>query len=122
MKFSEDFCSGGNAIQSYHENGVQINGRIFEQSLVVSHDKLINDWPVKCLDDLSKALLQDLIDQEPEVILIGTGERIRFPHPELQAHVANQGVGIEFMDTGAACRTYNVLLSEQRRVVAGIII
>jgi uncharacterized protein len=66
--------------------------------------------------------LQELIDREPEVILVGTGDRIRFPHPEVYAHVISQGVGIEFMDTGAACRTYNVLLSEDRRVIAAIII
>ena len=122
MKFSEDYNPGSNMIRAYHSNGVNINGQTFEQSLVVSPNRLIDDWPVTSVDDLSVDLLQELVEHSPEVILIGTGRQIRFPSPEIYAHVVNQGIGIEFMDTGAACRTYNILLSEQRKVIAGIII
>ena len=122
MKFSEDTNAGNNVIQSYHENGININGREFSSSLVVGNRHLDTDWPISSVEQLSVDQLQKLVDLEPEVIIIGTGQRIHFPHPEIYAHVIRQGVGIEFMDTGAACRTYNVLLSEDRAVIAAIII
>ena len=122
MKFSEDTHAGSYAIQAYHEDAININGRRFEQSLVVGPQHLQPEWPVDSMEQLSAEQLQKLVDLQPEVIIIGTGRQIRFPHPEVYAHVIQQGVGIEFMDSGAACRTYNVLLSEDRAVVAAIIL
>lgn len=122
MKFSEDTHAGNYAIQAYHEDAISINGRRFEQSLVVAPQHLQPEWPVDSMEQLSAEQLQKLVDLQPEVIIIGTGKQIRFPHPEVYAHVVQQGVGIEFMDSGAACRTYNVLLSEDRAVVAAIIL
>jgi uncharacterized protein len=122
MKFSEDYNPGSNVIQAYDENGININGQRISQSVVIGRNHLHTEWPVDSVEALSTELLQELVELAPEVILIGTGERIQFPHPQVYAHVVQQGVGIEFMDSGAACRTYNILLSEDREVIAGIIL
>ena len=122
MKFSEESNAGSNVIQGYDDRGININGQLFVNSLVIARNHLLDDWPVKTLQDLSDLHLQQLLDLSPEVILIGTGKRISFPHPQTYAHIINQGIGIEFMDSGAACRTYNILLSEDRDIVAGIIL
>lgn len=122
MKFSEDYNPGSNVIQAYDENGINVNGQRISQSVVIGRNHLLADWPVDSVEALSTELLQELVELAPEVILIGTGERIQFPHPQVYAHVVQQGVGIEFMDSGAACRTYNILLSEDREVIAGIIL
>lgn len=122
MKFSEDKTAGSNIIRAYDERGIDINGRLFRQSLVISKNQLLADWPVSSIDELNETTLATLLVIEPEVILIGTGQTLRFPHPETYASLLNQGIGVEFMDSGAACRTYNILLGEDRRVIAGIIL
>ena len=122
MKFSEEQVPGHYVIQSYQQEGVNINGKLYRDSLVVSQTSLDSQWPVQSIDDLDTEILQQLLSHEPEVILVGTGQRLRFPHPRIYAPVVSQGVGIEFMDSGAVCRTYNILLAEDRRVVAAIII
>ncbi len=122
MKFSEDYNPSANVINAYSDTEIIINRRPFTQSLIVSNFALIEDWPLQHIDELGPELLQPMLELQPEVILIGTGQNIQFPHPGTYASVINQGIGIEFMDSGAACRTYNILLSEERRVVAGIVL
>lgn len=121
MKFSEDITSG-NLIRGYDSRGININGRLFISSLIISRHQLISDWPVRQIHHLNDPLANQLWLDEPEVILIGTGNRLQFPPPEIYAQLLGRGIGVEFMDSGAACRTYNILLGEERRVVAGIIL
>ncbi len=122
MKLSEDYSNGSNIIRGYNKAGIDINGLIYSTSLVVSNYYLKPDWPVKHIEELQQDHLQIIVETRPEVVIIGTGKQLQFPHPELYAAVINQGMGIEFMDSVAACRTYNILLSENRRVTAGIIL
>ena len=122
MKFSEDLNSGSQVIDRYDDKSITINEKMFTQSLIVSNFQIIENWPVNEINDLSNQSLQAIIELQPEVIIIGTGKQILFPRPENYSSVINMGIGIEFMNTGAACRTYNVLLSEDRKVAAGIII
>ena len=122
MKFSEDLNSGSQVIDRYDDESITINEKMFTQSLIVSNFQIIENWPVNEINDLSNQSLQAIIELQPEVIIIGTGKQILFPRPENYSSVINMGIGIEFMNTGAACRTYNVLLSEDRKVAAGIII
>jgi len=122
MKFSEDYAVGVNVIRSYDDTSISINSNTFTQSLAVSSNSLIEDWPVKHINNLSTEALNLLLELQPEVIVIGTGSKLEFPSPETYSNVINQGIGIEFMDSGAACRTYNILISENRKVVAGIIL
>jgi len=122
MKFSEDFVSGTQIINAYDDNSITINEQRFSKSLIVSHSLLITDWPVENIHELNETTLQPVIEQQPEVIIIGTGRKILFPSPEHYASAIKAGIGIEFMDTGAACRTYNILLAENRKVTAAIIL
>jgi len=122
MKFSEDNSAGSHIIRAYDTHSIDINGRIFRQSLVVSRQHLVTDWPVRSIDELNETTLAALLVIQPEVILIGTGLKLQFPHPQHYASLLNQGIGVEFMDSGAACRTYNILLGEDRQVIAGIIL
>ncbi|VAW71735.1 hypothetical protein MNBD_GAMMA10-2393 [hydrothermal vent metagenome] len=90
--------------------------------MVISKHHLNTDWGIEHVDQLSHDVWQALLADKPEVILIGTGPTLVFPHPSSYAPAIEQGIGVEFMDSGAACRTYNVLLSEDRQVIAGIIL
>jgi len=122
MKFTEDYATGVNVVRSYDHSGIIINTQSYSQSLVVSCDSLIENWPIQQINDLSSDALNLILELEPEVIVIGTGSKLEFPSPQAYSSIINQGIGIEFMDSGAACRTYNILISENRRVVAGIIL
>lgn len=122
MKFSEDYSSGTYIINGYNADGIIINQRSFTSSLIVSNYQLLEDWPVQEISELSADYLAPILELKPEVILIGTGSTLIFPPPSSYASVIQSGLGIEFMDSVAACRTYNILLSEDRNVVAGIIL
>ena len=87
-------------------------------NLVVSAERVIADWPGPDPRALGVADLAAALELDPEIILIGTGERAALPDVELMGALAERGIGLEFMTTPAACRTYNVLVHEQRRVVA----
>ncbi len=122
MKLSEDYTYGTNVIRAYSPEGIEINDTTYQQSLVIAATRLIDDWPVSQVEGLNEQCWQQILDMQPEVIIIGTGEQIVFPHPSSYATIIQNGIGIEFMDSMAACRTYNILLSEDRSVVAGIIL
>jgi uncharacterized protein len=122
MKFTEDFANTSHVIRSYSVEGLDINGNIYTSSLIVSPDSLIPEWLISDISQLSSDHFISILDAKPEIVIIGTGERLRFPGPEVYAEVINLNIGVEFMDSGAACRTYNVLVSENRHVVAGIIL
>ncbi len=122
MKFSEDYATGTNVIRAFSGNTIEINNKSYQQSLVVSSHLLIENWNVSHVDGLTLQHWQKLLQHKPEVIIIGTGKLIAFPHPASYAAAINSGIGVEFMDSAAACRTYNVLVSENRQVLAGIIL
>lgn len=85
-------------------------------------EQLFADWPVDSLDALSSDHLAQIADLGIDVLLLGTGRRQRFPHPSVTSGLASRGIGVEIMDTAAACRTFNVLISEGRAVAAALII
>lgn len=122
MKLSQDYSPGTNVIHSYADGKIQVNNQLFSRSLLISNTLLIADWNITDVEQMSHADWQAILAHQPEVILIGTGESLIFPHPSNYAPAIEQGIGVEFMDSGAACRTYNILLSEDRFVIAGIIL
>jgi len=122
MKISEDYNAGSYMINGYDAEGIIINQRSYSSSLIVSNHQLVEDWPMQDIAELSTDLLAPILQLKPEVILIGTGSTLIFPPPSSYKKVIESGLGIEFMDSVAACRTYNILLSEDRSVVAGIIL
>lgn len=90
------------------------------QSVVVLPSQL-QEWPPASFVELEKSHFQSLLELKPEVVVVGTGERLRFPAPYLVEPLVRHQVGVEFMDTAAACRTYNILVGEGRRVIAALI-
>ena len=122
MKLNEEYSPGSNVIRGYQNKQININGKNYDHSLIVSNQAIIENWSINDITELNKERLQMLLQSQPEVIIIGTGKQLVFPQPQLYASLIGQGIGIEFMDTGAACRTYNVLVSEDRKVAAGLII
>jgi uncharacterized protein len=109
-----------NVIRAWDRGRVLIGDRWVDGNLIVSAEHIIADWPARDPDTLRLADLTEALKLEPEIILIGTGTDASLPDVELIGALAAQGIGVEFMTTPAACRTYNVLVQEQRRVVAAL--
>ncbi|MCG8433629.1 MAG: MTH938/NDUFAF3 family protein, partial [Gammaproteobacteria bacterium] len=79
------------------------------------------NWAPQTLTDIQLNHFEPLLELEPEIIILGTGKALQFPEREIMMHIMRQGVGFEVMDTAAACRTYNILIGEDRRVAAGLL-
>ena len=122
MKLSEDYTAGTYVIQSYTDDSIVVNDKALRHSFLISNTSLNTDWGVDHIEQITHTHWRDIIEQQPEVILIGTGASLIFPHPASYAPAIDQVIGVEFMDTRAACRTYNILLSEDRFIIAGIIL
>jgi len=89
-------------------------------SFVLSPKHLLRDWTPTSIEALQAKHLDPIIELQPELVLLGTGARLTFPSPQLLASLHRQRIGVEVMDTAAACRTYNILMGEGRFVVAGL--
>ena len=120
MKLHASRPSGVNTITGYGEGYVMVNGERRSSSLVVLPDR-IEEWPAKRFDQLSTEDFTYLKNLKAEIVLLGTGPRQRFPHPRLTAELASAGIGLEVMDLQAACRTYNILVAEERKVAAALL-
>jgi len=108
-------------IRSVSAEGILVVDRFYPGSLVLSAKELIVDWPVERIEDLGEQSLEPVFRLQPEVVLVGTGPVQKFPRPELMMCFYRRQVGVEFMSTPAACRTFNVLVSEHRNVVAALL-
>ena len=122
MKFHLTRAGGRNLFTGYGEGYVSINDQRYEKNLVVAPDQPIADWNAESFDALTPAHFEALLELKPEIVILGTGERLRFPRPEVTRALAHAAVGFEAMDTKAACRTYNILMAEGRQVVAAILV
>jgi uncharacterized protein len=122
MQITQEDYQDNLPIQSYQPGAVTINDVVYTTSIIVSSQGIIPQWPIKHIQELTTEHLQQLLATKPQVILLGTGEKLLFPRRELLQEVIQLGIGIEVMDSSAACRTYNLLLAEGRRVTAGIIL
>lgn len=101
---------------------VSVNNQRFEQAIVVTPEQVFQDWPAQRFETLAEPDFSYFLALQPEVLLLGTGRQHRFAHPRLYRALTDAGVGVEFMDTPAACRTYNILVAEDRKVVAAILL
>ncbi|MBE9568074.1 MAG: Mth938-like domain-containing protein [Proteobacteria bacterium] len=122
MKFAQDSQDDGYVITAYDSDSIAINGKTFRQSLIIAPTRLHQDWEADTIGQLQQPHIDTVLSFEPELIIIGTGNKLVFPAVEIYSEIIRRGIGVDFMDTGAACRTYNILMSEGRNVVAGIII
>lgn len=108
-------------IKSIDTNSVTINDKKYSNSIIIMPEYL-TDWQPTTVDDLKIAHFETLAKLEADIIVLGTGQKIHFPSAELLSPLIEKSIGIEIMDTAAACRTYTILLSEGRKVAAGLLI
>ncbi len=120
MKLQLDTGSGNQTILSYTANAIRLPLHTLERSFILCPDRLITDWTPQTLAELTPAHLHPVLALDPEIVLLGTGARLCFPAAEILTPLRTRQIGFEVMDTAAACRCYNVLLSEGRRVVAAL--
>ena len=122
MKFQPDRAEGVNVIHACTRTSVSVNGQEHTRSILVPPTGDLIDWPVSSLEALTEADFLPIVQAAPEVVILGTGGSMRFIHPVLTRQLIAARIGFETMDTAAACRTYNVLVSEGRRVMAALFI
>jgi len=99
-----------------------VNRTRYSASIVVAGDRIVADWPLASVNEIGADHFAAILEMKPEIVLLGTGATFIFPEPARLAPLRNAGVGVEVMDTNAACRTYNILLGEGRNVVAALIV
>jgi len=113
--------AGLQLFSGYGAGYVSVNNVRYEKCVVVT-PQAVNEWAVGGFEELVVADFGFIAELKPEIVILGTGARQRFPGPELRRALAASGAGVEVMDTRAACRTYNILASEGRKVVAAIVL
>ena len=111
-----------NVIAGYAPGAVTVNGEVRRTSVIVPWTGAVSEWPCQAVHELTAAHFESIAALAPEVVLFGSGKRIRFAHPEVLRPLIERGIGVETMDTAAACRTYSILMSEGRTVVAALLI
>jgi len=121
MKMTADRLDGANAISRHGPEGVIVNGVEHRSSVIVPWQGVVQPWPVAGFDALDESAFEQLAALAPELVIFGSGSRIRFPKPAWLKPLMTRRIGLETMDTAAACRTYNVLLAEGRTVVAALL-
>lgn len=122
MQFNLDSNIGKYQVTSYEPGKVIINKQIYTRSLIITAEQLMTDWGPQTFSELTADHLKSVLNLAPHIVILGTGEKQHFLAQELALLFLQQGIGIEVMNTDAACRTYNVLMSEGRNVVAGLIL
>lgn len=110
----------GNLITGYGDDHVLVNGARHDASLVVTAEAVV-PWEAVTFEGLAQAHFETLAALAPDLVLLGTGPRLRFPAAALTAPLVQAGIGLEVMDLRAACRTFNVLRAEERRVAAALL-
>lgn len=121
MEFNLEVPENQFFIRSVSEEGIRVHKDFFKNPFIISGQRIVPEWDVKSINDINEEKLQVIFDLQPEVILIGTGKSHLFLPPVTQAHFFRQRLGFEVMTTDAACRTFNVLATEGRHVVAALL-
>ena len=125
MKLTLDANQSVNLIRSYANGAVRVGDQILHRSCIVTPDSVIADWRPTNVDDLLESDLEPLLSlaaaAKPQLVLLGTGATHRFPPAPIRGAFVKAGVALETMDLGAACRTFNVLVQEDRRVCAALL-
>ncbi len=121
MKFHLS-TANGHLVTGTGEGWVRIDATEYRSNVVLTPAAVRAGWAAGGFESLAAPDFEALLEGDPEIVLLGTGRTLRFPHPRLTQGLARAGVGLEVMDTAAACRTYNILAAEGRRVLAALLI
>lgn len=122
MKLHMDNPGLNHRIRACTADSITIGETRYSTSLLVNSEILRPDWPPASIDELQAHHFDAIAELQPEVVLLGTGEHMGFPHPALMRQLYDQRIGVEVMTTPAACRTFNILLAEDRRVTAALML
>lgn len=122
MKLHLTQAEGRHLITGHGPGWIEINGSRHSASLILTPNRLMEDWAAKTFDVLEAGHFKTVVELAPEILLLGTGARLRFPAGDCLKLLATANIGFEVMDTAAASRTYNILMSEGRNVAAALII
>ena len=121
MKFTQQRPDGANLIRSYGADFIVVGERELRASCIIGVDTLM-PWSPRSVEELDAPALEKLFALSPEVVVLSTGATQKFPRAALRAQFATRKIGLEVMEIGAACRTYNVLVGEERRVLAAVLL
>lgn len=121
MKLHIPNTSGINLFTAYGPDFVTVNQEKHQKNLIVLPDTIVQAWCTATVETLTETDMQQLMQLETEIVLLGTGSRLRFPSTALLRPFAPAGIGLEVMDLQAACRTYNILAAEGRKVAAALL-
>jgi uncharacterized protein len=136
MQFSQEFNRASYTIRSYSGGKISISApldrtleqpeipaeEVLTESFIMTPSQLIRNWPPQSVAEICADHLETAANLDPEVLIIGTGATLKFPDVKLTYALMEKGIGVEVMDTAAACRTYNVLMHEGRRVALALVI
>jgi len=122
MKLHPSSTQQYQTVTGYFPGGVEINAQPFDYSLYMLPEIAPRAWPVESFEALTVEHFELLAQDQPDVVILGTGERQRFAHPRLTNPLISKHIGVECMDTNAACRTYNILMGEGRKVTLALIV
>ncbi len=122
MKLTRETGDGVYRIRSFNPGELTVNETVYHSGVVLSLTQLHHPWSVEDVSTLATSDLQPALDLDPEIILLGTGPTQCFPPREVMRDIVHHQVGLEVMDTASACRTFNVLMAEGRRIVAALVV
>lgn len=115
-------AGNNNLITAYGDGYIEVNKKRYKQTIIVMAETLVLDWPVEGFKQLTETHFENLLKLNPEVILLGTGNKHHFIHPKLISKLTEKNIAVECMSTDAACRTYNILMNEGRNVAAALLL
>lgn len=121
MKLELDTATSLYTIRSYRQGAIVVNDETLTQSFILMPDQLIREWEPQTFREVTRQHFVEIANLEPELVLFGTGTRMQFPSQELTRVLLHKNIGLETMDTAAACRSYNILMAEGRRVAAALL-
>lgn len=133
MQFSREMDPFSHCIRAYGRGEITVvlpydpqqpppsRHETLHRSLIITPAKLIRDWPPQRFEDLEQRHFDSIADLHPEIVLFGSGQRLRWPAQVLTQTLLARGIGVEVMDTPAACRTYNILMADERNVAAALL-
>ena len=119
MRFAQDSFAT-NSIRAYSDGEISVNEKTVTKSVVISPD-IIQPWTPRSIDELAPEHVDPIIELNPEIVIIGTGQELAFPPAGIIAGLQTRGIGAEIMANDAACRTFNILLAEDRRVLVALL-